>query len=68
MATTIHDILSEITSFVPVKPEALKRAQVSDITDKNNPEFKALVKGWCNGDYDNDPDILRDRILTLLNE
>lgn len=69
MATTkIHDLLSELLSFVEVNKEDLQKAKESDITDKNHLEFKRYVKSWCAGNYDDDPDILRDHLISILNE
>jgi len=66
MATTIHDIVSELQSFLEVSPETLDRALDSPITDKNHAGFRLFVKAWCNGHYDEDPDILLRELENLL--
>lgn len=59
--------MSELDCFISIPKEDLDKANESEITDKNNSEFKSHVRAWYRGDYDNDPDLLLARLLIMLN-
>lgn len=63
---TLFDLLDELQSFIEVNEKDLEKAAQSSVTDVNNKEFKDLVKGWTNGLYDEDPLLLRDRLIALI--
>ena len=63
---TIFELLQDLRDFTAVDQEDLDRAAKSDVTDQNNAEFDMLLQAWQNGSYDNDPDILVQRLIALI--
>ena len=64
--TTIYSLLTEMQTWCSVSKDVLKRAKESNITTKNNAEFKKLVNDWSNGRYDEDPYAVTNEIEYLL--
>jgi len=65
MNVTILSMLQELNSFVDCKMY-FEEAKDSKINTKNNPEFRGLVKDWIGGKYDESPELLFQRITSLL--
>lgn len=65
---SIYSLITELQSFVKVSQETLDKAQKSNIITKTNRAFNKLYKGWCNGDYDEDPQTLLFELETLLKD
>lgn len=63
---TIHSLITELQTWFSPSPEILAAAKSSKITSKNNLRFKALVRDWMNGSYDEDPGILYNEVVHLL--
>ncbi len=66
MILSIYVMVIELSEWVTISPADVARAKASKITDKNNAEFRSLVKDWENGVYDEDPETLVSEILSLL--
>ena len=65
MNVTILSMLQELNSFVDCEMY-FGEAKDSKINSKNNPEFRGLVKEWAEGEYDESPELLVQRITFLL--
>lgn len=65
---TILDMFRELQSFIKIPEDIIARAKGSSITTNNNLEFKSLTQAWVAGDYDEDPDLLRDSLISLLTD
>jgi len=65
MRITLLDMFKEMNSFTPCKDYFMK-ASHSPITTANNKEFLSLVRGWDEGVYDEDPDVLLREFIALL--
>ena len=66
MATiTIHDFLSELTSFIVISDEIMNKAKESKLTSKNG-KVKHLLVHWSKGTYDEDVDTLVQELKNLL--
>jgi hypothetical protein len=65
MNVTILSMLQELNSFVDCK-RYFEEAKDSKINTKNNPKFRGLVKDWIGGKYDESPELLVQRITSLL--
>ncbi len=63
---TLHDMLTEMQSFVTVDEETLKKAESSDINNQNNKELHDLIGDWVEGIYDNDPEVLKQNLIDLI--
>lgn len=67
MATvTVHDLFEELQSFMEIEPIYLLHAAKSKVTNKNNPDFRVLLNDWTSGRYDNDPELLLQRLKKFL--
>ena len=64
---TIHDLATEMQSFVKVRPITLENAKASKITNKNNKDFNNLLNCWKRGVYDEDPKYVITEIQWILN-
>jgi hypothetical protein len=62
---TLLQIFQELNSFVNCT-QHFDRAEASGITTENKRELKELVNGWSNGDYDECPDLFKQRLAALL--
>jgi len=65
MNVTILSMLQELNSFVDCK-RYFEEAKDSKINTKNNPKFRGLVKDWIGGEYDESPELLVQRVTSLL--
>ena len=65
METSILSMFHELNSFVPCA-QHFKKAGDSGITVSNNKEFVGLVREWSAGDYDECPDLLVQRLTSLI--
>ena len=59
-------MLTELQSWFNPSKELLSKAKQSNITTKNNPQFRQLVDGWMEGMFDEDPRLVYDEITFLL--
>ena len=68
MRLSIYVMVIELieNNWVTISPADVARAKASRITDKNNAEFRTLVKDWETGVYDEDPETFASKILSLL--
>lgn len=64
--TTIYDLVTELQSFVPINSRVLKAAKKSGITSDNHEYFGEQVRLWSEGAYDNDVELIAERLATLL--
>jgi len=64
---TIHDMLSEMQTWVTISDEKLEEAKQSKLNNKNNTQLNELVNAWNSGSYDEDPELMVQKILNLLN-
>ena len=64
--TTLNDMILELGTWVTFSEKQKAAALKSEITTKNNSEFRALVNDWHYGLYDEDPNYLASEILNLL--
>jgi len=62
----ILQLAQEMQSFLTVSEKTLEAAKKSFITTENNTNFKYLVEDWGAGAYDEDPDLVLQRIEHLL--
>ena len=60
------DLLAELQSIVSVPDSTIAKAMNSNVTTRNNAEFKRLAQAWSDGDYDEDPDQLVREIDAVL--
>ena len=65
METTLHSMLCELNSFVPCAQHFEAAAQ-SGIRVSNNKKLAGLVKEWGQGDYDECPELLVQRLVNLI--
>lgn len=63
---SIYDLLTEVSEYTPVTKEKLDEAAASDIDNDNHVIFSGLVEAWRAGFYDEDPDLLAQRIIALM--
>jgi len=64
---SIYNLLMELQTWFGPSQDIMDRAKESKITTKNNTRFKELVSGWTSGMYDEDPQLLFNRVCQLLN-
>jgi hypothetical protein len=65
---TAFELLEELESWLTVDMTDKTKAVTSGIDTTSNPEFRELVEGWTSGKYDEDPDVLKQEILNLVNK
>jgi len=65
METSLLSMFRELNSFVPCA-QHFEAADQSGIRVSNNRELSFLVRDWCNGDYDECPELLVQRLVGLL--
>jgi hypothetical protein len=65
---SLHDICTELQSFVSFDKKDLDAAKKSKITTKNNSSLKRLVSAWEYGRYDEDIDSLKSELINLANK
>lgn len=65
---TIHDLATEMQTWLTFTPEMLERAKNSKVTTKNHSAFAKLVRQWENGHFDEDPEIVGRWIEAILNK
>jgi len=65
MSPSLLEMFQELNSFVPCSSH-FEKAKGSTITVKNHNVFKGLVKEWIEGEYDECPDLLVQRLVSLL--
>ena len=63
---SIHDILLELGTWCNTSDVDMMLAQKSGIDSSNNEEFADLVMEWLLGIYDDDIELLHERILHLV--
>jgi hypothetical protein len=64
--TTAADLLREMQSFVHVPSTIITEAEITSMNTENSIEFQQLVKDWCEGIYDEDPNEVVNEIDRLL--
>jgi hypothetical protein len=57
-------MFAELNSFVDCK-EHMEATRDSDISTKNSPKLKELVNEWIGGEYDECPELLKQRLTAL---
>ena len=62
--TSLFNMFAELNSFVDCK-EHMEATRDSNITTENSPEFKGLVNGWIGGEYDECPELLKQRLTRM---
>ncbi len=62
--TSLFNMFAELNSFVDCK-EHMEATRDSNITTENSPEFKRLVNGWMDGEYDECPELLKQRLTRM---
>ena len=65
METSLLSMFHELNSFVPCA-QHFGAAGKSGITASNNKTFARLVREWCNGDYDECPELLVQCLTNLI--
>lgn len=65
---TIHDLATEMQTWLTFPPDVLERASKSNISTINNPTFKRLVRDWTNGGYDDAPEYVGYQIELILDK
>lgn len=70
MATeiTIHDLMEELQTWHQFSPELMEKAKSSNLSTKTNAKLRLLVRQWETGMYDDDMEILCQRIESILNK
>lgn len=63
---TIEDLAKEMQSFVEVEESILRMAAESGINNESHRWFAFTVDGWQAGNYDEDPELLVQRLENLL--
>lgn len=63
--TTILELLEELNSFVPTE-QYFDAAKISSINSSSSSIFRKLLTDWGDGKYDNDPDIIVQSLVSLL--
>ena len=63
---SVYNILTELETWIPLSNEYRKRAIASKVNTSNNAEFNELVSEYSDGVYDEDIDLLHQRIIALL--
>ena len=63
---SLYDMLQEMQTWISISPEDLNKARSSDINTTNSPQLKRLVRGWVNGIYDEDPEVLVQELQNLI--
>ena len=64
---TILDMLAEMNSYVPCT-RYFKSAANTKMTAVKTKRLKELVKEWTNGRYDEDPEILVQELVHLIDQ
>lgn len=64
--TTIHDLATEMQTWLTFSPETLEKAKNSKVTTRNTTAFNKLVINWENGLFDEDPDMVGRWIEAIL--
>lgn len=62
--TTLFNMFVELSSFVDCE-DHMEVTRDSDINTENSVEFKGLVDGWSNGEYDECPELLKQRLTRM---
>ncbi len=62
---TLLNMFHELNSFVPCS-QHFDAAARSNITARNNRKFSNLVLEWSDGEYDECPELLLQRLLNLM--
>lgn len=62
--TTLFNMFAELNSFVDCK-DHMDVTRDSGINTENSPEFKGLVNEWSNGEYDECPELLKQRLTKM---
>lgn len=65
MSVTIFEMVTELNSFIDCS-RSFEKAKDSDINSSNNSLFRSLVRDWMDGEYDESPELLVQRIESLL--
>lgn len=63
---TLFSFLQEMQSFVSISISHMALAEKSDINYVNNTKLAELSDSWVDGDYDEDPQLLVDELIRIL--
>lgn len=64
--TTLSSMLQEMQTWVTVSEDTIKKADSLGINTNNSKVFKRLVNDWINGMYDEDPELLTNKLIYLI--
>ena len=64
--TTLSSMLREMQTWVTVSEDTIKKADSLGINTNNSKLFKRLVNDWINGMYDEDPELLTNKLIYLI--
>ena len=59
---TLYDFCTELQTWCTFTPEELEKAKASKVTTLNNGNFRDDVQSYIVGEYDEDINLLGDRI------
>jgi hypothetical protein len=62
---TLLEFFEELNSFTNCEKH-FNKAAMSNITTDNNSELRELLTRWIDGEYDEDPEYLRDELVSLI--
>jgi hypothetical protein len=65
---TIHDLATEMQTWLTFTPEMLEKAREANINTANSPALRKLVRDWQYGKYDEDPEYVGRWIEAILNK
>jgi len=66
MIITLYDMLIEMATWYSTPADQLERAKACGITTKNTKALSSLVRGWNDGQYDEDPEVLYLELIYLI--
>jgi hypothetical protein len=62
---TLLEFFEELNSFTNCE-KYFSKAAMSDTTTDNNSELRDLLNNWTEGIYDEDPEYLRDELVSFI--
>lgn len=64
--TTLYELLNKLGRWRNVDTGLLQKARCSPINTRNSRTFKNLCINWTRGAYDEEPDLLIQRLIALM--
>jgi hypothetical protein len=65
---SLHDLLTELQSFVKVEAGVLAKAKKIKLSNAQYRSLNYFIESWKDGLYDEDPELLRDNLISLMEE